>query len=258
MSVLAPRSALAVSDFEFAILGAGAMDSILGAHPALAGHSVAMLARGTRATHLEHNGLTIKGLTEFTTPAQTLRNPTALRSAGVLIVATKTPGTGAALDQLRHAGSGSRCPFRTAPSNTSCSLRPSARSGYSAHWPSTRAPAWKYLSDPDAALLVARVVREMGVLARALGIGLSDHAVFPVASICSGEEREAAAMVVKAGKMIAPGHRISALQDVEAGRPLEVNETLGYAYDQARALGLSLPLLEVFRRLVTAIDRTRR
>jgi ketopantoate reductase len=66
---------------------------------------------------------------------------------------------------------------------------------------------------------------------------------------------------MKAGgeyRLSAPGHRMSALQDVEAGRPLEVNETLGYAYDKARALGLNLPLLEAFLRLVAAIDRTRR
>ena len=56
----------------------------------------------------------------------------------------------------------------------------------------------------------------------------------------------------------APGHRLSALQDVEAGRPLEVHETLGYACDKARTLGLDLPLLEAFTRLVAAIDRTRR
>ena len=33
-------------DFDFAVLGAGAMGSILGGHLARAGHSVVMLARG--------------------------------------------------------------------------------------------------------------------------------------------------------------------------------------------------------------------
>ena len=37
---------------------------------------------------------------------------------------------------------------------------------------------------------------------------------------------------------------MSSLQDMLAGRPLEVNETLGYALEKARALGLELPLLE--------------
>jgi len=45
---------------------------------------------------------------------------------------------------------------------------------------------------------------------------------------------------------------------VEAGRPLEVNETLGYALEKARQLGLELPLLDCFRHLIGAIDRTGR
>ena len=47
-------------EFDFAILGAGAMGSIVGAHLARAGQRVAMLARGARATHLEQHGLTIR------------------------------------------------------------------------------------------------------------------------------------------------------------------------------------------------------
>jgi 2-dehydropantoate 2-reductase len=56
-------------------------------------------------------------------------------------------------------------------------------------------------------------------------------------------------------RLNAPQHRMSALQDVEAGRRLEVNETLGYALEKSRALGLELPLLECFRQLIGAIDR---
>ena len=44
-------------EFDFAILGAGAIGSILGAHLARAGQRVAMLARGSRAAHLERHGL---------------------------------------------------------------------------------------------------------------------------------------------------------------------------------------------------------
>jgi 2-dehydropantoate 2-reductase len=125
----------------------------------------------------------------------------------------------------------------------------------------TRAPTWKYLLDPDSALVLARLVREMGTLARALGIPLSDRAILPTASICSGSEREAVAIITRTGaqyRVNAPQHRMSALQDIEAGRPLEVNETLGYACDKARAQGLTLPLLECFRALLAASDRTRR
>jgi len=90
-------------DFEFAILGAGAMGSIIGAHLARAGHTVVMLARGERARLIAERGLTIRGLAEFETSVHTVSDPTALRSAHTLIVATKTPGTAQALATLRHA-----------------------------------------------------------------------------------------------------------------------------------------------------------
>jgi 2-dehydropantoate 2-reductase len=125
----------------------------------------------------------------------------------------------------------------------------------------TRAPTWKYLSDPDSALVLARLVREMGRLAAALRIELSDRAILPTASLCAGSETEAVRILTRTGvhyRETAPAHRMSALQDVEAGRPLEVNETLGYALEKARQLGLELPLLDCFRHLIGAIDRTGR
>src|SRR4030081_2360623 len=101
----------------------------------------------------------------------------------------------------------------------------------------------------------------MGALAGALGIGLSARSILPAASICASSEAQAVAAIRKAGREYranAPGHRMSALQDLEAGRPLEVNETLGYASVKARELGLTLPLLDAFALLLTGLDRARR
>jgi len=319
-------------DFDFAILGAGAMGSIVGGHLARAGHSVAMLARGERAQQLERHGLTIKGLAAFTTPVA-LREPAALKSAGALIVAMKTPATAEALAALRHADFGVTLSIQNGPlknellaqafgkervlgalADTSGELladgtvlftrnvnillgelsggdSPRAQrlartldtsgvraaatreiltlewskfcawAGLMALSVTTRALTWKYLLDPDCALVLARLVREMGVLARALGIGLSDRSILPVASMCAGPEGEAVAAILKAGREFranAPGHRMSSLQDLEAGRPLEVNETLGYASAKARELALALPLLEGFALLIAGLDRARR
>src|SRR6185312_17549394 len=52
-----PMTSSAQSEYEFAILGAGALGSILGAHLARAGHSVVMLARGRRAQQIQSEGL---------------------------------------------------------------------------------------------------------------------------------------------------------------------------------------------------------
>jgi 2-dehydropantoate 2-reductase len=320
-------------EFDFAILGAGAIGSILGGHLTRAGHTVAMLARGARADYLERSGITLTGLSEFTVPVRTLRNPASLRSAATLIVATKTPGTAAALEPLRGAQLGIALSIQNGPlknellsaafgrervlgalADTSGELLPggevlftrnvnillgelgggdSARAqvlartldasgvraaataeittlewskfcawvGLMALAVATRAATWEYLSDPDAALLIVRMVREMGLLARGLGIALSDRAVLPVENICAASEADAVAIVRRIGgeyRASAPGHRMSALQDVLAGRPLEVNETLGYACARAGGLGLELPLVDAFRRLIAAIDRTRR
>jgi 2-dehydropantoate 2-reductase len=319
--------------FDFAILGAGAIGSIIGAHLARAGNSVVMLVRGARAAYLEEHGITIRGLAEFTVPVRLLRDPRLLTRAGTLIVATKTPGTAEALRPLEHTQLQVALSIQNGPlknelltqafgqervlgalADTSGELLPggevlftrnvkiyvgelgggdSARAQAIARtlesagvraaataeiqtleWSkfcgwvglmslavTTRAPTWKFLSDPDSALLLVRLVRETGVLARALGISLSDRAVLPAASLCDSREEDAVAVVRRLGadyRVNAPGHRMSALQDVEAGRPLEVNETLGYACERARALKLELPLLECFRRLIAATDRTRR
>jgi diketogulonate reductase-like aldo/keto reductase len=92
-----------MSEAEFAILGAGAMGSIVGAHLARAGHSVVMLARGRRADQVGKAGLAIRGLAEFTVPVRTVSEPSSFAGAGTLIVAVKTPGTALALAALRHA-----------------------------------------------------------------------------------------------------------------------------------------------------------
>lgn len=319
--------------YEFAILGAGAIGSILGAHLTRAGHTVAMLARGARARYLAAHGLSIRGLQDFSVPVTVIADPAQLRGAATLIVATKTPGTAAALGSLAHARFGLVCSIQNGPlkndilrqafgsapvigalADTSGEMQPGgevlftrnvnmylgelcdgasertaslartinaagvratatpeyqtlewskfcAWAGLMSLSVTTRAVTWKFLADPQAARLLVLLVREMGVLAGALGIRLSDQAVLPSASLCARSEAEATALVARIGEEFrqkAPGHRMSALQDVDAGRALEVNETLGYACDQARAHTLQLPLLEWFTGLVRAIDDTSR
>lgn len=126
-----------------------------------------------------------------------------------------------------------------------------------------RSASWRYLVDADCAHVLVRLVREVAAVASAQGIGLIDGGVasLPLRTILEAPEQEAVAAIRAAGEQMrarAPDHRMSALQDLEAGRPLEVEETFGYASRKARDLGLSLPLLESFHHLVAGIDRIRR
>src|SRR5215469_8679988 len=270
-------------DFEFAILGAGAMGSIVGAHLARAGHSVVMLARGARAVQLERQGLSIKGLTEFTTPVHVLREPRELKSAGTLIVATKTPGTAEALLPLRQArfevtlsiqngplkneiltrafgrkhvlgaladtsgellangevlftrnvniyvgeldGGDSARAQRVARALDQSGVRAAATAeiqtlewskfcawvGLMALAVTTRSATWKFLTDPDSALLLVRLVRETGILARALGIDLCDRAVLSFFNETATTESEAVGIILRIGgeyRAGAPAHRL--------------------------------------------------
>jgi 2-dehydropantoate 2-reductase len=319
-------------EVEFAVLGAGAMGSIIGAHLARSGHSVLMIARTRRAQQIASQGLRIKGLIEFSQPVPTLSPPAQLAGAGVLIVATKTYVTEAALASLRRAevgvalsiqngmmkddlladafgrqhvlgalanlsgellasgevlftrnanlfvgeldGSDSARARDIARTIDAAGVRATAdRQILSLEWSkfaawapmmilsvATRALTWEYLIDPGPARVLVRLVRELGMLAAASRVQLSDRGVLPVATICRESEQDGVALLQKFGldmKSSAPEHRMSTLQDLTAGRRLEVEETLGHAIRLAAELKLSLPLLSCCYELVAGIDRIR-
>jgi 2-dehydropantoate 2-reductase len=319
---------------QVAILGAGAIGSILGAHLARAGHSVAMVARGDRARAVEREGLRIKGLVDFSVRVPVITDASQLQTADTLIVAIKTPGTQAALARLAHVEVGAAFSIQNgilknellaeifgagrvlgALADTSGELLPSGevlftrnvnlplgelaggisersrriagmidRAGIRStavadivamEWSkftvwlalvslavTTRSVTWTYLADPDCAGLLVRLVREAASLARAQGIALTEGAAaLPLTKLLDVPEQEAIETIRRMGEEMrrrSPDHRMSALQDLEAGRPLEVEETFGYAVRKAATLGLSLPLLEAFHHLVGGIDRIRR
>ena len=284
-------NALPLAAPGFAILGAGAIGSILGAHLAKAGHSVVMVVRERRAQQLRAGGLRIRGLAEFDIEVPVLTDATQLPRAGVLIVAMKTMGTAAALQPFRNTQIDSAFSIQNGVfkndhlvaafgrdralgslADTSGELLPSgevlftrninllvgelsgelspraesiastidrsgvrstavpdmlgrewskfvAWTGYMTLSVATRSVTWKYLVDPDIAVLLARTVREMGALARAQGVALNDQAMLPVASMCRGTEQEAVDAILRAGetfKTKAPEHRMSSLQDFNA------------------------------------------
>ncbi len=68
-----------MSRFDYAILGAGALGSILGAHLARAGHDVVLLARGRRAAQISAEGLRIEGLDTMALHVPVMTDPARLR-----------------------------------------------------------------------------------------------------------------------------------------------------------------------------------
>lgn len=318
---------------EFAIVGAGALGSILAAHLARSGRSVVLLARGARARHVQEHGLHVKGLSDISTPVQVLADPSQLRDAGTLIIATKTPGSEQTMESLRHVNVDRALSIQNgvmkdellaqtygrqrtlgALADTSGELLASGDVLFtrnvnlfvgeldgamsdtargivkviddagvratlvpdivSREWSkfvcwvgfvslslATRTQTWRFASDPDSALLMVRLTREVASLAKALNIPLTeDRALLPIRTVLEASEAEAVEAVRKVGaeyQTKAPEHRMSSFQDLLAGRPLEIHETLGYVVRKARELNLSMPLLGNFYSLVSAIDRTR-
>jgi 2-dehydropantoate 2-reductase len=308
-----------MSRFDYAILGAGALGSILGAHLARAGHDVVLLARGRRAAQISAEGLRIEGLVTMALPVPVMTDPGRLKSAGTLIVATKAIDTAQALQQLRHVDIGAALSLQNgmlkdellaaafgadtvvgAVANFSGELLGSGAVVFTrnvdlrigelqgavtpriqrivgdidaagvhatasdairvdewskfAAWAglmtlsvTTRRNTCDFLCDRVAALVLVRVVREVGRLAAAANVELAGAPVLPVQELCSASDERAVEIVTAIGRNFrstAPAHRVSALQDLEAGRPLEIDETLGYAITMARRLSVPLPLLE--------------
>jgi hypothetical protein len=96
----------------------------------------------------------------------------------------------------------------------------------------TRLESYKFQIHHDTAVVVALLMRETGLLAAKLGIPLEDREPLPIKTLCSVPLSEAVTTIRHFGTVMearAPAHKVSALQDLEQGRRLEVEETLGYA-----------------------------
>ncbi len=121
----------------------------------------------------------------------------------------------------------------------------------------TRLPTYKFLSDQDTALLCARIMREVANLAKHREIALEDVG-FPVISVVNDTEDAAVAVLNKFSndlKENSPYHRMSTLQDLENGKRLEIDATLGYAVYAAQMCGLPAPTLDVCYTLIKGINR---
>lgn len=121
----------------------------------------------------------------------------------------------------------------------------------------TRQDTYRVLGHPETAQLVVLLIREMIALAQAEGVTVPAVGELAAATIAALPLAEAVRAVRAHGAQLAQGasrHKVSGLQDLERGRPTEVEETVGHAVRRARALGLDLPHLRTCYALCSAIS----
>jgi len=121
----------------------------------------------------------------------------------------------------------------------------------------SRLQTWRFLVDPDTALIAARIMRETAAVAIRHGVTLPDSG-FTAGNLVNGSEQEAVAAVMERGKKMkanAPTFRQSILQDADRDRRLEVNETLDYTLKLAAEYGVPAPTLDLCCRVLRVVSR---
>jgi 2-dehydropantoate 2-reductase len=121
----------------------------------------------------------------------------------------------------------------------------------------TRLESYKMLQETHLVSVMAKILHEMAQIATIQGIALEDMAFFPTKTLCQLALDDLVTRLQQMGDRWAsllPTHKISALQDVERGKRLEVEETLGYAVQQGVALGIPTPTMDVCYKLIAGIN----
>jgi 2-dehydropantoate 2-reductase len=121
----------------------------------------------------------------------------------------------------------------------------------------TRLETYKFLQEQHTASLEASLLHEMAQIAITRGIALDDVAFFHAKTLSHLSLADTVAHLRHQGEqraLQAPTHKLSALQDLEQGKRLEVEETLGYAVRQGVELGIPTPTMDVCYKLMAGIN----
>lgn len=124
----------------------------------------------------------------------------------------------------------------------------------------TRLPTYRVLKDQDLMRLQTVLAREAAQLANNLSIPLEDlFGASPSRTLVTAAVDDWVAQARLLGEVMEasiPGHKMSALQDLERGRRLEVEETFGYVVRKAAELGIDMPALDACYRLLAGFGRS--
>lgn len=178
-----------------------------------------------------------------------------------IIVGTRTTRVAGRADQLARDLAASGLPARVAPDvERYIWSKFAAWVGFASLSVLTRQSTGAFLSNASAAEMFVRLAQDVERLASANGIALVDDPSLPIARICAAGAQTATRLVVEAGKAFlstAPLHRVSSLQDLDGGRPLELDETIGHAVRMARTADVAVPTLDVVYQMLSAIEQLR-
>ncbi|HEX9868756.1 MAG TPA: 2-dehydropantoate 2-reductase [Candidatus Tectomicrobia bacterium] len=118
----------------------------------------------------------------------------------------------------------------------------------------SRLETYRIFKHPDLAWVAAKLTREVAQIPAELGIPLLDKGVFGAKTLSEVPFEAAVANFRQVGERLeaqgATTHKVSILQDLERGRPLEFEAMFGYAVRKAAELGVSLPTVEICYRLI--------
>ena len=121
----------------------------------------------------------------------------------------------------------------------------------------THLETYKFLQEQHTASLEASLLHEMAQIAITRGIALEDVAFFHAKTLSHLSLADTIAHLRHQGEQQAsqaPTHKLSALQDLEQGKRLEVKEILGYAVRQSAARGIPTPTMDVCYKLIAGIN----
>ena len=121
----------------------------------------------------------------------------------------------------------------------------------------TRLETYKFLQEQHTASIEASLLHEMAQIATTRGIVLEDVAFFPAKTLSQLSLADTVAHLRHQGEQWASQtstHKLSTLQDLEQGKRLEVEETLGYAVRQGVELGVPTPTMDTCYHLIAGIN----
>ena len=121
----------------------------------------------------------------------------------------------------------------------------------------TRSPIGQFLSTDEFARQAYFLIREVALLAEKSGVTLHDDTVLPVHTISRSKQDGAVSKLLAIGEEFRvhfPNHKISALQDLENKKPLELHETLGHVVEMAAKLAVILTVSPIYYQLIAGLD----